>query len=314
MALPQQKVTNQSRIVVIGAGAVGATSAYTLFLRQRAAEIVLIDTRKDKAHGDALDMNHGMPFVGSTKVWAGDYSDCEGAGVVVITAGTAQAPGETRLDLLKRNASIVRNIVRDVVKYNSDGVLLVATNPVDILSYLAWKESGWPNHRVLGTGTLLDTARFRYLISQVANVDPRSIHAHIIGEHGDSEVPVWSRANIAGVPVELDDARKDDVFRQTRDAAYEIIQAKGATYYAIALAVDRICTAILRNESSVLNVSALLTDYCGISDVYLGVPAVVGASGVSRLIPLDPLPNELELLQKSAETLKENLRAILCGE
>lgn len=309
--MPEQKMANRSRIVVIGAGAVGATCAYTLFLRQRAAEIVLIDTRKEKAHGDALDMNHGMPFVGSTKVWAGDYADCEGAEIVVITAGTAQAPGETRLDLLKRNASIVRDIVRRVCEYNTDGVLLVATNPVDILSYLAWKESGWPANRVLGTGTLLDTARFRYLISQVANVDPRSIHAHIIGEHGDSELPVWSRANIAGVPVELDDVRKDEIFHQTRDAAYEIIQAKGATYYAIALAVDRICTAILKNESSVLNISALLTDYCGISDVYLGVPAVIGSRGVSRLIPLDPVASELELLQKSAETLKRNIEIIM---
>lgn len=294
----------KSRIVVIGTGAVGSTTAYTLLLRNRMDELVLIDSNAGKAAGDALDMNHGMPFLGGAKVWAGTYADCAGADIIIIAAGAAQKPGESRVDLLKRNASIFDRIVESILPYNQDGILLIASNPVDIMSYIAWRKSGWPVNRVIGSGTLLDSARFRYLIGQKLHIDPRSVHAHIVGEHGDSELPLWSLANIAGTELQLTEEDKDDIFHNTRDAAYQIIEAKGATYYAIALALDRICTAILKDEGAVLNVSTLLNGYCGISDVYLGIPCVVDRSGVRETMRLDMTEEEQALLRKSADKLK----------
>lgn len=294
----------KTRIVVIGIGAVGSTTAYTLLLRQRMDELVLIDVNKAKATGDALDMNHGLPFLGQAKVWAGTYEDCREADIIIITAGAAQRPGETRVDLLKRNVSIFESITTEVLKYNQDGILLIASNPVDIMSYFTWKKSGWPAQRVIGSGTLLDSSRFRYLIGEKLHIDPRSIHAHIIGEHGDSELPVWSLANVAGTELSLNEEDKQDIFLNTRDAAYKIIEAKGATYYAIALALDRICTAILRNEAAVLNVSTLLTDYHGISDVFLGVPCVVDRSGIREVLPLSISEQEKSLLHQSAGKLR----------
>jgi len=300
----------KTRIVIIGTGAVGATTAYTLLLRRTVDELVLIDANKAKARGDALDMNHGMPFLGNTKVWAGDYADCATADIIIITAGAAQKPGETRIDLLKRNVGIFESITTEVLQYNKDGILLIASNPVDVMSYFTWKKSGWPSHRVIGSGTLLDSARFRYLIGEKLNIDPHSVHAHIIGEHGDSELPVWSLANIAGTAIPLTSEEQQQLFVHTRDAAYEIIEAKGATYYAIALALDRICTAILRNESAVLNVSTLLDDYHGIDDVYLGVPCVVDRSGIREVLPLQINTEEKELLHRSADKLKGIIHSI----
>lgn len=300
----------KTRIVVIGVGAVGSTTAYTLLLRNRTDELVLIDANQNKAIGDALDMNHGMPFVGRAKVWAGTYEDCAGADIVVITAGAAQKPGESRVELLKRNVGIYDSIIGEVLKYNKDGILLIATNPVDIMSYFSWKKSGWPMHRVIGSGTLLDSARFRYLIGQHTNIDPRSVHAHIVGEHGDSELPLWSLANIAGTDLVLEDEVKENIFTNTRDAAYQIINTKGATYYAIALALDRICTAILKDEGAVLNISTLLNDYHGISDVYLGVPSVVDRSGVREVLTLQITDEEKALLKRSADKLKGLIASI----
>lgn len=300
----------KTKILVIGAGAVGSTTAYTLVLRERMDELVLIDANKEKAIGDALDINHGLAFLGKAKVWAGSYEDCAGADIIIITAGVAQRPGESRVDLLKRNISIFESITNEVLKYNQDGILLIASNPVDVMSYFTWKRSGWPAHRVIGSGTLLDTARFRYLIGDKLTIDPRSVHAHIIGEHGDSELPVWSLANLAGSNIVLSQEEKQEIFVNTRDAAYRIIEAKGATYYAIALALDRICTAILKNEAAVLNVSTLLSDYYGISDVYLGVPCVVDRSGVRELLQLNINEEEQQLLRRSAEKLKELIHSI----
>ena len=300
-------LSKPKRIAVIGAGEVGSTTAYTLFLRKRAEEIVLIDIAKKKALGDALDMSHGLPFVGGVKVWAGEYSDCADADIIIVTAGAAQRPGETRQDLLGRNASIIQQIVLEIVAHNQRGIILMATNPVDVLSYLAWKTSGWESSRVIGSGTLLDSARFRYLIGNELGVDPRSVHAHIVGEHGDTELPVWSRANITGVPIEFSSEAKQSIYEQTKQAAYQIIEAKGYTSYAIALALDRICAAILSDEHAVLNVSTLLTDYHGISDTYLGVPCVVGRSGVERVIDLGPSESEFALLQASAKALKTRI-------
>jgi len=300
----------RSRIVVIGVGAVGATTAYTLLLRRRVDELVLIDANKKKAMGDALDMNHGMPFLGNTKVWAGDYKDCAEADIIIITAGAAQKPGETRIDLLKRNVGIFESITDEVLKYNKEGIILIASNPVDVMSYFTWKKSGWPVQRIIGSGTLLDSARFRYLISEKLNIDARSVHAHIVGEHGDSELPLWSLANIAGTDIILSEEDKLNIFVHTRDAAYEIIEAKGATYYAIALALDRICTAILRNEAAVLNVSTCLTDYHGVSDVFLGVPCIVDKTGVREVLKLNINEEEKQLLHKSADKLKGIIESI----
>lgn len=300
----------KTRVVVIGVGMVGSTTAYTLLLRERADELVLIDVDHNKAVGDALDMNHGKPFIGQTEVWAGTYEDCKGADIIIITAGSAQKPGETRTALLKRNVAIYESIISEVLKYNDDGILLLATNPVDIMSYFSLKKSGWPVNRVIGSGTLLDSARFRYLIGEELKLDPRSVHAHIIGEHGDSELPVWSLANVAGARVELDEETREKLFVDTRDAAYQIIEAKGATYYAIGLALDRIVTAILRDEAAVLNVSTLLQDYHGVSDVYLGVPCVVDRQGVRQVMDIALSEEERQLLHKSADKLKDLIRSI----
>lgn len=303
-------VTKKTRIVVIGVGAVGSTTAYTLLVRERMDELVLIDANKEKAMGDALDMNHGLAFLGKARVWAGNYEDCREADIIIITAGVAQRPGESRVELLKRNVAIFDIITSEVMKYNTGGILLIASNPVDVMSYFTWKKSGWPPNRVIGSGTLLDTARFRYLIGDRLSIDPRSVHAHIVGEHGDSELPLWSLANLAGSEIILTEKDKEELFVQTRDAAYRIIEAKGATYYAIALALDRICTAILKNEAAVLNVSTLLTDYYGNSDVYLGVPCIVDRSGVREVLQLNINSREQKLLRQSGDKLKELIRSI----
>lgn len=304
------------RVAVVGAGNVGATFAYALLLSGLAAEIVLIDKNHRKAEGEAMDLNHAVPFAHATRVWAGDYPDCAGAAVTVLSAGASQAPGETRLDLLQRNASIFADIVPQVVRHNPEGILLIATNPVDVLTYATWKASGLPVARVMGSGTILDTARFRYLLSHHFGVDARSVHAFIIGEHGDSEVPVWSLANIAGMRlpefcrahgIALDRAAMDDIFRQTRDAAYHIIARKGATYYAVAAGLMRIVEAILRNQSTVLSVSHLVEDYYGISDVCLSLPALVNRGGVQKLLRIELSEQEVEQLQHSADVLKRTL-------
>src|SRR6478672_1442846 len=302
--------SKKTRIVVIGIGAVGSTTAYTLLLRNRVDELILIDANKAKAVGDALDMNHGLPLLGTASVWAGRYEDCRGADIIIITAGVPQRPGESRVDLLKRNVAIFESITTEVLKHNRDGILLIASNPVDIMSYFTWRKSGWPEHRVIGSGTLLDSSRLRYLIGNKLNIDSRSVHAHIIGEHGDSELAVWSLANIAGSEILLSDEEKQEIFINTRDAAYKIIEAKGATYYAIALALDRICTAILKNEASVLNVSTLLTNYHGVSDVYLGVPCIVDRRGVREVLTLQVTDSEKSLLNKSADKLKGLIKSI----
>jgi len=302
--------SKKRRIVVIGVGAVGSTTAYTLLLRQRMDELVLIDANKEKAIGDALDMNHGLAFLGKANVWAGSYEDCADADIIIITAGVAQKPGESRVDLLKRNVAVFEDITNQVLQFNKDGILLIASNPVDIMSYFTWKKSGWPWQRIIGSGTLLDTARFRYLIGEKLSIDARSVHAHIIGEHGDSELPVWSHANLAGSSIELGEEDKENIFYNTRNAAYRIIEAKGATYYAIALALDRICTAILKNEASVLNVSTLLNNYHGISDVYLGVPSIVDRSGVREVLKLNLNEKEKQLLHKSGNKIKALIGSI----
>ena len=299
-----------TKIVVVGAGMVGSTTAFTLLLRGRATELVLIDYNKEKAFGDALDMNHAMPFIGKTTVRAGDYEDCAGADIIIIAAGAAQKPGETRLDLLKKNVGIFEGIVDNIVKFTKDAIILVATNPVDIMSYFTWKRSGYPMNRVVGSGTLLDTARLRYLISEQKNMDPRSVHAHIVGEHGDSELALWSLTNLAGMHLAFTEEEQHQLHEDTKNAAYGIIKAKGSTYYAIALALDRIVTAILRDEGAILNVSTLLEDFHGNNDVYLGVPCIVDRTGVREVIKVPMNDDEKMRFSASAKKMREQLDSI----
>ncbi len=310
------------RVAVVGVGIVGATFAYALLLSGLASEIVLIDANRAKAEGEAMDLNHAVPFTHPTRIWAGNYPECAGAAVTVLAAGASQKPGETRIDLIKKNAAIWRAIIPEVAKHNPAGILLIATNPVDVLTYAAWKLSGFAAGRVIGSGTVLDTSRFRYLLSRHFGVDARSIHAYIIGEHGDSEVPVWSLANIAGMRLPefcqaqnlpYDPHAMDEIFVQTRDAAYRIIERKGATYYAVAAGLMRITQAILRNQSTVLSTSSLINDYYGIGDVCFSLPTVIDRGGVENVLRLQLSSEEIEKLRHSAEVLKTTIRSLELG-
>lgn len=302
------------KLGIVGAGFVGSTFAYTVVLRGLASEVVLVDKRKDKAEGEAMDLGHAVPFAWPVKVRSGDYADLEGADLVAVSAGVSQKEGEDRPSLLSRNVGVLREVVAGIVRHCPDTIILMASNPVDILAYAAWRLSGFPAARVIGSGTILDTARLRYLLSEHHGVDPRSVHAHIIGEHGDSEVPVWSLANIAGIRLEdtpgYDPAAHRDIFLEVRGAAYEIIKRKQATYYAIGVGLARIVESIFRDEHSVLSVSTLVEGYQGVSGVYLGVPAVVGRSGVERIIELPLAPAEAEAFRRSAAILREQAESL----
>lgn len=313
----------RTRVAVVGAGNVGATFAYALLLSGLASEIVLIDANRAKAEGEAMDLSHTEPFAHPTRVWAGELSDCASAVITVIAAGSNQkSAGETRLALLKRNAEIFKQIVPEVAGHNPDGIILVATNPVDVLTYASWKYSGLPPERVIGSGTILDTARFRYLLSRHFGVDARSLHAYIIGEHGDSEVPVWSLANIAGLRfrdfcaamgLTFDDSAMNDIFTQTRDAAYHIIERKGATYFAVAAGLMRICETILRDQNTVLSVSSLVRDYYGLSDVCFSLPNIVNRSGIHSVLHLELSAEEAAALRRSADILKSTIAQLELG-
>ncbi|WP_282140560.1 L-lactate dehydrogenase [Cytobacillus oceanisediminis] len=308
-----------NRVVLIGTGFVGSSYAFALLNQGVTEELVLIDLNKDKSEGDAMDLNHGMPFAPSpTSIWFGDYSDCKEADLVVITAGANQKPGETRLDLVEKNAKIFKGIVKHVMDSGFDGIFLVATNPVDILTYAVWKFSGLPKERVIGSGTILDTARFRFLLGEYFKVDTRNVHAYIIGEHGDTELPVWSHADIAGKNIDdwigkEENFRKEDlnsIFLNVRDAAYQIIERKGATYYGIAMGLVRLTKAILQNENSVLTVSAYLDGKYGHDDVYIGVPAIVNRNGIRDIVELDLNSEEIDQFTQSVNVLKKMLEPI----
>ncbi|MEW6054815.1 MAG: L-lactate dehydrogenase [Nitrospirota bacterium] len=305
------------KIAIIGAGRVGVTFAYALMLSGLTSEIVLIDENKERVKGEVMDLDHAIPMTHPTKVWSGEYVDCKNAAIVVITAGVAQKPGETRLDLLKRNAVISKDIIPEIVQYNANAILLITTNPVDVLSYAAWKLSGFPSQRIIGSGTILDTARFRYLLGRYYGVDTRDVIAYIIGEHGDSEIPVWSRANIAGMHLPSfctargyihNQQTMDDFFYQARDAAYRIIERKGATNYAIATGLVRIVEAILRDQKTVLPVSTLIDGHYDIKDVYLSLPSLIGSAGIEWVVPFELNNEEIEGLRKSAAILKNIIK------
>lgn len=308
-----------TRVAVVGAGFVGTTFAYALLLSGLASEIVLIDANQAKAEGEAMDLNHAVPLAQPGHVWAGTYADCAGAAITVVTAGSAQRPGETRLDLTTRNTEIFRQIIPQIAKHNPEGILLIATNPVDVLTYASQKFSGLSPRQVFGSGTILDTARFRYLLSQHFGVDARSVHAYIIGEHGDSEVPVWSLANIAGMHIpefcafngyNCNDPELENIFERTRDAAYQIISRKGATYYAIGSGLLRIVEAVLRDQNTVLSISSLIEDYYGLNDVCFSLPTIIDRGGVERVLHLELDPTEIEGLRSSAEVLKSTIKSL----
>ncbi len=302
------------KVAVVGTGFVGATFAYALMIHGLASEIVLLDADKNRAEGEAMDLNHGLSFVSPVKIFDGEYSDCKDADIIVVCAGAAQRPDEKRLELVHRNFEVFKDVIPQITRYNQDGILLVATNPVDILTYAALKLSCFPPSRVIGSGTILDTSRLRYILGEHLSIDPRNVHAYIVGEHGDSEVPVWSLANAAGTPLrdfclkrgeEYDEAHLNSLFERVKNAAYEIIERKGRTYYAIGLGLTRIVEAILRDENAILTVSSLLSDYYGVSDICLSVPSVVNRQGIKTTLKLPLNDAELESFRKSVSILKE---------
>ena len=307
------------KVGVVGAGLVGCSFAYAMIVREIPSEIVLIDARADKAVGEMMDFNHGLSFAKPMQITAGTYADLKGAEVVVVSAGAGQRPGESRLDLLARNAELFRTIVPEIVRNNPNGIIVIATNPVDILTYISAREAGIPSSRVIGSGTILDTARFRYLLGQHYRVDPRSVHAYIVGEHGDSEIPLWSLANIGGVrlrefaPLQnriYDQAELERIFVGVRDAAYEIIRRKGATYYAIGLGLLSIVEAILGNHRTVLCVSTLMTGQYDVKDICLSLPCVVGSNGIEEVLTVNMSSEEITGFRASAEKLRTTLRSL----
>lgn len=302
------------RVAIVGAGHVGATCAYAMLVEGLAREIVLVDLDADRAEGEAMDIGHAVPLSIPVRVWSSGYEDAARAAIAVITAGVGGTQGESRLDLLGRNASVARKIVRNLMENGFDGIILMTTNPVDVLAQIAQIESGLPPAKVIGSGTVLDTARLRALLGERLAIDPRSIHAYIIGEHGDSEVAAWSSARVAGIPL-LELAAEsgaddfDAMLETVRGAAQAIISRKGYTSFAIASSVAKICEAILRNHRSVLPVSTLTTGQHGIEGIYLSLPCIVGADGVERVLELELSDEELAQLRASAAVLERSLRS-----
>ena len=302
-----------TKIAVVGAGFVGSSFAYALLLSGLAAEIVVIDANRAKAEGEAMDLQHSVPFAPSVKVRVGEIEDCAGALVTVITAGANQKPGESRLDLGRKNAGIFKQIIPAIAQANPGGLLLIATNPVDVLTYLSVDLSGLPPERVLGSGTILDTARFRHYIGEHFSVDPQSVSAHIIGEHGDGQVPAWSLVSIGGMRlpdycaahgVELTEHDKSEIARKTRDAAQHVIARKGATYYAIGAGLVQVVAAIARDTNTILPVGSLLNGYDGLRDVSFGLPTVVNRNGALKVLELNLNETERDALHLSAAVLK----------
>ncbi|MBQ7412896.1 MAG: L-lactate dehydrogenase [Alphaproteobacteria bacterium] len=309
-------ITQTRKIVIIGCGFVGAACAFSLMQSGLFPEIVLIDSDPAKAEGEALDISHGIPFAKPAKIYAGNYDDITDASMIVITAGANQKPGETRLDLVKKNISIFKSILPEIRCRNYQGILLVVANPVDILTTVALKLSGMPEHRVLGSGTVLDTARLKRELGDHLNVDSRSIHAFIIGEHGDSEIVAWSSANVSGIPLHRfcemrgffnHDEAMERIASDVKNSAYEIIARKRATYFGIAMAVKRICEAIVRDEKSILSVSSMMHGEYGIQGISLSMPAIVGKDGVETHVPIQLSQQEQMNLKKSADTLRNIL-------
>lgn len=315
----QNEGVNLRKAAVIGCGFVGSASAFSLMNSGLFSELVLIDVDQAKAEGEAMDISHGVPFARQMKIYAGNYDDIVDAAIIIITAGANQKPDETRLDLVHKNVKIFKSIIPEIAKRNCKGILLIVANPVDILTYTAMKLSGFEENRVIGSGTVLDTARLKTELSHHLQVDSKSIHAFIIGEHGDSEIAAWSSSNVSGIALnEFCEMRghyhhreaTEEIAEKVKNSAYEIIERKSATYYGIAMAVKRICEVIIRDEKSILPISSMMHGEYGIDDVVLSMPAIVGKNGLETKVPIELDEKEQEALKKSAVTLKEVLDSL----
>jgi len=305
---------NPRKVAIIGAGFVGSATAFALSQSSMFSEMVLIDADHEKAEGEAMDISHGTPFTKPVKIYAGDYDDIKDAAIVVVTAGAGQKPGETRLDLVHKNVGIFKSIIPEIAKRDFGGILLIVANPVDVLTLAALKLSGLPENRVIGSGTVLDSARLKTELGEHLGVDSRSVHAFIIGEHGDSEIAAFSSANVSGIPLNdfcemrghfNHEASEKAIAERVKNAAYEIIKRKHATYYGVAVAVKRICEVIVRDERSILSVSSMMHGEYGIDGICLSMPAIVGKNGLESKVPISLDEDEIKALQESARTLKE---------
>lgn len=310
---------NMQKVVMVGCGFVGSATVFALMQSGLFSEIALIDANREKAEGEAMDISHGVPFAKHMKIYAGDYDDVKDAGLVIVTAGANQQPGETRLDLVNKNVAIFKSIIPEISKRSFEGILLIVANPVDILTRVAQKLSGLPENRVIGSGTVLDTGRLKYRLSEHLGVDSKSIHAFIIGEHGDSEIVAWSSANVSGIPLSnfcemrghyQHEQAENEIAEMVKNSAYEIIQRKRATYYGVAMAVKRICEVIVRNEKAILPVCTAMHGEHGISDVVISMPCIVGNTGIETQVPIVLDEDELLKLQESAKILKETFDSI----
>ncbi|HOK43451.1 MAG TPA: L-lactate dehydrogenase [Thermoclostridium caenicola] len=310
--------TGKTKVAIIGAGNVGASIAFAMALEQSASEIVLIDVNAEKAVGEALDINHGLCFLGQMAVYAGDYSDIASCDVIIVTAGMNRKPGQTRLDLARANVAIAKEITKNILKYYTHGVILVVSNPVDILTYKIQQWSGLPTGRVFGSGTALDSARFRFTLAQKFNVDVRNVHGYIVGEHGDTQLPLWSATHIAGMNAEeyakmhempFGDEDKAKIRDDVKQAGAVIIKNKGATYYAIAVTVNTLVETLIKNQNTIRTVSSIIDGPYGIKDVAISLPSMINSNGVERIIEFPITPEEEKQLRDSADALK----AILDG-
>lgn len=304
---------NHRKVAIIGCGFVGASIAFSLIQKGLFSEMVLIDANHEKAEGEAMDLSHGLPYLSPMEIYAGTYEDVSDCALVIITAGANQKPGETRLDLIDKNVGILKTIIPQITARPFEGMLMIVSNPVDVLTYAAMKISGYPAHRVFGSGTVLDTARLKFLLGQHLDVDSRNVHAFIIGEHGDSELAVWSGANISGIDLDhfcqlrgqaYSQEAMQKIYKEVRDSAYEIISRKGATYYGIAMAVGRIAECIVKDEKAVLPVSTVFRGAYGLCGLALSVPSVVGKDGVEAVLEIPLSEDELAALHASAQQLK----------
>ena len=305
----------ERKVAIVGAGFVGSSAAYALLIEGVASEIAIIDVNKEKAEGEVMDLEHGMQFVPSCTITAGDNPKlCKDAEIVVVCAGANQKKGETRMDLAKKNAEIFKKLIPKITKHNKECILLIVANPLDVLTYIALKYSKLSPNKVFGTGTALDTARFRFMLGKNYGVSPTSVHAFILGEHGDSEFPVWSSANIAGININsvkgYNKKKNEEIFKKTKNAAYEIIAKKGATYYAIGLVITKIVKAILEDKNEVIPVSCMLKNYYGINDVCLSIPAVINKHGIKEQLILPLSKDEVKKLKKSASIIKEYIKSV----
>lgn len=306
-------MVEKRKVVLVGTGFVGMSMAYALLNQGGVNELVLIDVAKEKAVGEAMDLSDGVPCASARMVIrAGDYDECKDANIVVITAGVAQKPGETRLDLAKTNAKIIKEVTENVVKSGFKGIFLIASNPVDVMTYVVGKVSGFPTNKVIGSGTVLDTARLRFLVAEHLNVSSKNVHAYIMGEHGDSSFVPWSKSYIGCKPLkDIIEERKEpedvleNIYKQVQQEAYEIINKKKATYYGIGMGLTKIIKAILNDEHEILTVSTYLNGEYGQNDIFIGVPAIVNASGIQEILNLKLSEEEKEKFNHSCSVLNE---------